>query len=179
MAFCGKRRLRWPFLRRLRTSLTLRFDSLSDPIKHKRHLFQGAFVFERTGDRTLDPQIKSLLLYQLSYPPDRENLYHLSEVLTIPVPKKVLRLIIIPVNTQAVCSIYSSFLDKKMSEIDLKSGKFSLEKCFSLLQAEQFRLRGIFLSFQAELTAFSCISRKKDRWSGFITGKKKRGMRHR
>ena len=28
------------------------------------------FVFERTGDRTLDPQIKSLLLYQLSYPPD-------------------------------------------------------------------------------------------------------------
>ena len=59
-------------------------------------------VLERTGDRTLDPQIKSLLLYQLSYPPDRENLYHLSEVLTIPVPKKVLRLMIIP-----------SFLDNK------------------------------------------------------------------
>lgn len=53
-------------------------------------------MFERTGDRTLDPQIKSLLLYQLSYPPDRENLYHLSEVLTIPVLKKVLRLMIIP-----------------------------------------------------------------------------------
>ena len=31
----------------------------------KWHLF-----LERTGDRTLDPQIKSLLLYQLSYPPD-------------------------------------------------------------------------------------------------------------
>ena len=28
------------------------------------------FCFERTGDRTLDPQIKSLLLYRLSYPPD-------------------------------------------------------------------------------------------------------------
>ena len=28
------------------------------------------FSLERTGDRTLDPQIKSLLLYRLSYPPD-------------------------------------------------------------------------------------------------------------
>ena len=31
---------------------------------------KGLLSFERTGDRTLDPQIKSLLLYRLSYPPD-------------------------------------------------------------------------------------------------------------
>ena len=36
----------------------------------KGTFFKVPLSFERTGDRTLDPQIKSLLLYQLSYPPD-------------------------------------------------------------------------------------------------------------
>ena len=38
--------------------------------KTKRPPLGDRFCFERTGDRTLDPQIKSLLLYRLSYPPD-------------------------------------------------------------------------------------------------------------
>ena len=40
-----------------------------------------AFTFERTGDRTLDPQIKSLLLYQLSYPPDAKSCISFFELL--------------------------------------------------------------------------------------------------
>ena len=36
----------------------------------KSTFFKVPLSFERTGDRTLDPQIKSLLLYRLSYPPD-------------------------------------------------------------------------------------------------------------
>ena len=66
----GKRRLRWPFLRRLGTSLTLRFDPHNILTNAKGTFFKVPLSFERTGDRTLDPQIKSLLLYQLSYPPD-------------------------------------------------------------------------------------------------------------
>ena len=40
-----------------------------------------AFFVERTGDRTLDPQIKSLLLYQLSYPPDAKSCISFFELL--------------------------------------------------------------------------------------------------
>ena len=39
----------------------------------KGTFFKVPLSFERTGDRTLDPQIKSLLLYQLSYPPDARS----------------------------------------------------------------------------------------------------------
>ena len=50
------------------------FRSPENAFQTKKPLTRSGFLFERTGDRTLDPQIKSLLLYQLSYPPDRKGL---------------------------------------------------------------------------------------------------------
>ena len=46
-------------------------------------------MFERTGDRTLDPQIKSLLLYQLSYPPDARSCIPFFELLCNTSDKKL------------------------------------------------------------------------------------------
>ena len=42
------------------------FRSPKNAFQTKKPLTRSGFLFERTGDRTLDPQIKSLLLYQLS-----------------------------------------------------------------------------------------------------------------
>lgn len=54
-------------LRTLCVLLAHGFDPHPSSIKRKRHLFQGAFVFERTGDRTLSVFLSKSLFLLICY----------------------------------------------------------------------------------------------------------------
>ena len=59
-----------PCFGRYASSYRMASIPIQAPSNAKGTFFKVPLSFERTGDRTLDPQIKSLLLYRLSYPPD-------------------------------------------------------------------------------------------------------------